>query len=264
MSAADVAVAGPGALTAPQQTRSARLAFAWSRLATDRPLAFLTLVLTLIAGCFAVAQAAPYWAEWLLAAVALAGLAAALRGAPAAWQAQVWCVCVLSIAVELLLSHVLRWYVYDSVPIPPYVPVGHGIVYLAALSLSSWIDAHPARRPAQRLFFAAIAASAVAAHLTGSADEVGLVASALLLVVAGAWRSRRSFLLAMWLLVSWLEVWGTAIGEWAWRDSALGLLQGNPPAGIVAAYIGMDCLVMLAARQRASSAGARPVAAGAA
>src|SRR5918912_2010504 len=65
---------------------------------------------------------------WLL-------LAALLRGEQPLVRTQTRVVVALATCVEYTFSPLLQAYVYRLGTVPPFVPPGHGLVYLAALTL---------------------------------------------------------------------------------------------------------------------------------
>ena len=64
------------------------------------------------------------------------------------------------------------------------------------------------------------------------------------------WRSRnRAIYAGVFLIVTALELYGTAIGTWHWsRDlPGLGIPDGNPPSGVASGYVWFDVMAMLVA-----------------
>ena len=68
----------------------------------------------------------------------------------------------------------------------------------------------------------------------------------------------------VFLVVAWLELYGTAIGTWEWAPiiPGTGVPQGNPPSGVASGYVWFDivalavapALIRLAGRIRTGSA----------
>ena len=51
---------------------------------------------------------------------------------------------------------------------------------------------------------------------------------------------------AVFLVVAWLELYGTAIGTWEWAVTIPGTAvpQGNPPSGVAAGYVWFDIVAI--------------------
>ena len=70
------------------------------------------------------------------------------------------------------------------------------------------------------------------------------------MVLLVALRRARLFFAAMYLLVAYLELCGTASGAWAWPAHLLGKAQGlssaNPPSGVAVFYslFDLSCLAL--------------------
>ena len=58
--------------------------------------------------------------------------------------------------------------------------------------------------------------------------------------------TRRSVYAGVFVVVVALELYGTAIGTWAWEPvvPGLGLTQGNPPSGVASGYVVFDVLAL--------------------
>ena len=50
----------------------------------------------------------------------------------------------------------------------------------------------------------------------------------------------------MFLVVAWLELYGTAIGTWEWAAviPGTGIPQGNPPSGVASGYVWFDIVAL--------------------
>jgi hypothetical protein len=169
-------------------------------------------------------------------------LVAILRRQARTVRVQVGVVIVLATCVEYAASPLLGLYTYRLHNVPMYVPPGHGLVYLAALSIGRSPLASRLRLPL--IGFALIACGAWAlwgAVLAPRQDLLGAVMYLFLvrfilvgrqpLVYAGAF-----------LVCSYLELVGTGIGAWRWalHDPAGALTIGNPPSGIPGGYCFLD------------------------
>ena len=79
-------------------------------------------------------------------------------------------------------------------------------------------------------------------------DVAGAVGVPLLLLFL--WRSRNGAIYAgIFLVVTALELYGTAIGTWRWAPTlpGLGISDGNPPSGVASGYVWFDVMAMLIA-----------------
>lgn len=192
-----------------------------------------------------------------------------LRPEAALVRTQTLVVVALATAVEYTFSPLLEAYVYRIGTVPFYVPPGHGLVYLAALALgrSALFQAH------RRLLVTAtvVVGGAWAVHGlldTARPDVLGAFWFVCLLGFL-AWGRSRMLYVGAFVVVSYLELVGTALGTWAWaaRDPVLGVVsQGNPPSGAAGGYGWFDLYALLVApwllrtvrRARARLTGRRP------
>lgn len=180
--------------------------------------------------------------QWLLGALSWLLLLALLRRADGLTRAQVAVVVVYATAVEYGFSAELGVYTYlhhALFPyIPPFVPPGHGLVYLAALRFGR--DPR-VRRQARWLVPVSITAVGVWALwgvlLASRTDVLGLLWFGCLVLFAR--RSREPAVYAgVAVVVTWLELVGTHWGIWAWalRDPTGLIGVGNPPSGAAGGY----------------------------
>lgn len=177
-------------------------------------------------------------------------LVALLRRQPVLIRVQTGVVVALATLVEYTFSPLLEAYVYRIGTVPLFVPPGHGLVYLAAACLghTTWVKAH-AR--------AAVAATVVVGGawavwgltLAPQRDDLGAFWFVCLLGFL-LWGRSRLLYVGAFAVVSWLEIWGTALGTWAWapHDPVLGVIgQGNPPSGAAGGYGWFDLYALLLA-----------------
>jgi hypothetical protein len=192
-----------------------------------------------------------------------------LRSEAALVRTQTLVVVALATAVEYTFSPLLEAYVYRIGTVPFYVPPGHGLVYLAALALgrSALFQAN------RRLLVAATVVLGGAWAVHGLLDHArpDLLGAFWYLCLLGflAWGRSRMLYVGAFVVVSYLELVGTALGTWTWaaRDPVLGIVgQGNPPSGAAGGYGWFDLYALLLApwllrtvrRVRARVAGRRP------
>jgi len=165
-------------------------------------------------------------------------------------RAQTVVVVVLATIVEYVFSGWLGVYVYRLDHVPAYVPPGHGLIYLAALTFG--------RLPVVRRHGSmAIKATVV---LAGAWALWGLVLSPRRDILGFLWylcllgflRWGKSTLLYVgaFVAVSYLEILGTTWGVWAWQpvDTIMGWVSmGNPPSIAAGGYGWFDLYAVLLA-----------------
>lgn len=186
--------------------------------------------------------------RWLGVATWVLLVVVALREAPLI-RMQAAVVVVFASAVEYTFSPLLEVYVYRFDNVPAYVPPGHGLVYLVALAIgrSPWV-----RERAKSLMAAVIAVGGAWALWglfgTGRIDALGAFWFACLVAFL-LWGPNRGLYLGAFLVVSWLEIVGTALGTWAWQThDPTGIVPiGNPPSGAAGGYGWFDLAALLLA-----------------
>jgi hypothetical protein len=176
---------------------------------------------------------------WLL-------LAAVLRGETRATRVQVGIVVVFASTIEYVFAGWLGVYVYRLHNVPSFVPPGHGLVYLAALSLGRSAFAH---RHARVVMTATVVLCggwvAWGLLLSERTDVLGALWFGCLLVFMRRGRTPLVYCGAF-VVTSYLELYGTGIGAWAWQShDPTGLLGiGNPPSGIAGGYCFFDAAAL--------------------
>jgi hypothetical protein len=189
-----------------------------------------------------------------------------LRGESRATRMQVAIVVVFASVVEYVFAGWLGVYVYRLGNVPAFVPPGHGLVYLAALVLGRSALAH---RHARVVITATVVTCGGWAlwglFVSARPDVLGALWFGCLLVFMRRGRTPLVYCGAF-VVTSYLELYGTGIGAWAWqaRDPTGLLTIGNPPSGIAGGYCFFDAAAIwltprLIARYTASRAGAGAV-----
>jgi hypothetical protein len=181
-------------------------------------------------------------ATWLV-------LAALLRRETPLARAQTLVVVGLATCVEFTFSPLLQAYVYRIGTVPLYVPPGHGLVYLAAMTLGRTPLFAVARRPLVALTIVVGAMWAASGLVGPRHDVLGAFWFACLLAFL-AWGPNPLLYVGAFVVVSYLELAGTALGTWAWAgtDPVLHVIgQGNPPSGAAGGYGWFDLYGMLLA-----------------
>lgn len=181
-------------------------------------------------------------ATWLL----LVGLLA--RERPLV-RAQTAVVVGFATCVELTCSPLLHVYTYRLDNLPAFVPPGHGLVYLAALALGRSALVRAWSRP---LVAAVVLGGGVWAlfgvTLAERPDALGAFWY-VCLVGFLLWGRSRTLYVGAFVVVSCLELLGTALGTWTWgvADPTGWVSIGNPPSGAAGGYGWFDLAAVLAA-----------------
>jgi len=152
---------------------------------------------------------------------------------------QVGVVVVFATAVEYTFSRWLGVYTYRLHDVPWFVPPGHGLVYLGALTMGRSALFMRHRRwlvPATLAIAGGYATWGL--FLSGRRDVLGAFWFACLALFLLRGRNPLVFVGAF-LVVTYLELLGTGLGAWTWqvRDPILGVVaMGNPPSGAAGGY----------------------------
>jgi len=212
-----------------------------ARKLTD-PLAFAGAVLLVIVAFLGLDRHASVDGQLAIGAATWAVLIASCLPLSPEERARVGLVVVVATGPEIIGSILLGAYVYRLENLPAFVPPGHGLVYLAGLRISR--SAPVLRNP--RAFVGAAAAlvaiwSIAGLTLLGRTDVLGAAAGAALIYMLV--RGHAAPLYAgVFLIVAFLEIYGTSIGAWHWVASVPGtpIGAGNPPSGIASIYVLFD------------------------
>jgi hypothetical protein len=207
----------------------------------------VVLLVAFSAAMLAVDQAVGPGGQAVLGLVTAAVLVAACRPLSVEERVQVAGVVLVATCFEVIGSVVWGLYRYRLGNLPAFVPPGHGLVYVTGLYLSR---VTPVVRHARRFVRLALVLGAAwgALGLSGSLGRVDVLGA-----VGVLWLSM--FLLrgpaptvyaAVFLVVAWLELYGTALGTWRWADAVpgFGIPDGNPPSGAASGYVLFDILAM--------------------
>ena len=216
-----------------------------------RELAVAGIVFSWIALGAGTDSGAGIWRQRLVGVLTWTLLVALLRGEKRSVRLQVVGVIIVATCVEYTASPFLGYYTYRLHNVPSYVPPGHGLVYLAALSIGRSQIAHLLSR--QLIGFTLIVCGAWAAWgvmLSPRRDVFGAIMY--LFLLRFTLRGSRPLVYAgAFLVTSYLELIGTGVGAWAWahQDPSGTLSIGNPPSGIPGGYCFLDAYgLMLAPR----------------
>jgi hypothetical protein len=161
------------------------------------------------------------------------------------------CVAIATVG-ELFLSLVWGLYTYRLGNVPMFVPPGHALMLMLGVSLTR-------RMPelAARTILGGAGAYTILAAVTGL-DTLAVPLYLMLAVSVLALPAHRRLFASSFILTLALELYGTALGNWAWRHEVpwVGLVTTNPPAIAGAFYCTLHALAIgagsvLAARRLA-------------
>ena len=209
---------------------------------TSAPLSFAAMVACVIAGFLALDHFATLNEQLLLGAATWIILLASVAPLSREDRSRALLVVVVATCAEVLGSIVLGAYTYRLENLPAFVPPGHGLVYLAGLriSQSESIRRHP--RAFVGAVIAIVAGWGIAGLvLLGRTDALGAITGALLIYVLLR-GSKATLYAGVFVMVAFLEIYGTSIGAWHWAATApdTPLPAGNPPSGIASVYVLFD------------------------
>src|SRR5215218_6201780 len=190
--------------------------------------------------------------QYALGLFTFAFLFVATRFSTRTERRQVWLTVTIATCVELFLSLVWGLYQYRWGNVPLFVPPGHGLLYLFALSATRtplMIDHGMAvRRVALTCATLwAIGGLTVEPMLVGRVDVLGALLWLIFVVLIR--RPRAVVYAASFFVAVELELVGTGFGNWAWATAApvIHLPSGNPPSVIAGGYCVLDAVVSKAA-----------------
>jgi len=206
------------------------------------PLPFAAMVLCVIASFLALDHYATQGEQLLLGGATWAILIASSLSLGPEDRARALLVVVVASCAEVLGSIVLGAYTYRLENLPAFVPPGHGLVFLAGLRISRSDLVRRHRQVFLGAVIGIVAAWGIAGLLLlGRTDMLGAITGALLIYVLA--RGRAATLYAgVFLMVGFLEIYGTSIGAWHWAATTpdTALPAGNPPSGIAGVYVLFD------------------------
>jgi hypothetical protein len=187
-------------------------------------------------------EGAGIWSQRLLGVFTWGLLVALLRGESRSVRYQVGAVIVAATMLEYTASPLLGLYTYRLHNVPSFVPPGHGLVYLAALTIARALTGTRAGLWFPRAVLVAGGAWALWGITLSSRPDTG--GALLYLILAGfILRGRAPLVYAgAFLVTAYLELVGTHVGTWAWahHDFAGMTTLGNPPSGIAGGYCFLD------------------------
>jgi hypothetical protein len=218
-----------------------------------RPYTFhITLALYLPILLYADTQIQTLTQQYALGLLTFAFLFVALRYSPRIERRQVWLMVGIATCVELFLSLVWGLYQYRWGNVPLFVPPGHGLLYLFALSATRTPLMIDRGRTVKYLALAcatlwAVGGLTVAPLLLGRVDVFGALFLPIFVMLMR--RPRALVYAACFFIAAELELVGTGLGNWAWATAApvIHVPAGNPPSVIAGGYCVLDAVVSKAA-----------------
>jgi hypothetical protein len=173
-------------------------------------------------------------------------LALACRSVSPALRVQTLVVVVVATCGEIVGSLVWGVYTYRLENLPSFVPPAHGLVYLAgaALARSTLL-----RGRLVGLALVLVVGWGIAGLTVLPREDVGgAIGAGLLALYLVRGRAPATYA-GVFLVVAWLELYGTAIGTWRWAAEIPGtaIANGNPPSGVAAGYVWFDIVALAAA-----------------
>lgn len=224
---------------APSSRRTVSTPWSATRL-VPAVLGWITLVLVIDARAPLAVQRGLGVATWLVLALLLAREAPLIR-------AQTLIVVAFASCIEYTFSPLLGVYSYRFDNVPAYVPPGHGLVYLAALAIgrAAYVRAHSRALTTVVL----VVGGCWAGYGVTLADRPDALGAFWFLCLAGflCWGPSPGLYVGAFLVVSYLEFAGTALGTWAWQShDPTGIVSiGNPPSGAAGGYGWFDLAALV-------------------
>jgi hypothetical protein len=208
-----------------------------ARVALIGAISVVWIVVVLVAD-----EGADIWFQRFLGLCTWALLLALLRGESRSVRYQVGAVIVAATMLEYSASPLLGLYTYRLHNVPSFVPPGHGLVYLAALTIGGALSGTRAGIWFPRAVLLVGGCWALWGALLSPRPDTG---GALLYVFLAAFilRGRAPLVYGgAFVVTAYLELIGTHVGTWAWaQHDFLGVTTlGNPPSGIAGGYCFLD------------------------
>jgi hypothetical protein len=211
-----------------------------------RPWVFCAFVVAFFLAVFRIDVAVGLHGQLLLGLATWLVFLAALRPLTPEGRLRALLVVVAATGMEVVGSILWGVYTYRLGNLPLFVPPGHGLVYLTgfALTQTRLVARH------QRAFLGLVAALALGWAVAGLTvlprlDASGALGMSVFLVFLAVGRARALYA-GVFLVVALLELSGTAVGVWAWKDVVPGLQlpSGNPPSGAASGYVLFDIVAI--------------------
>ena len=187
--------------------------------------------------------------QLVLGALTWAVLWLASRRVTPELRAQALVVVVVATCGEIVGSLIWGVYTYRLENLPSFVPPAHGLVYLAGAGLAGAARSDLARTWLVRAALVLVLGWGLAGvTVLPRADAGGALGAALLAVYLVRGRAPQIYA-GVFLVVAWLELYGTALGTWRWAAEIPGtsVSLGNPPSGVASGYVWFDIVALAVA-----------------
>ena len=150
-----------------------------------------------------------------------------------------WTCLVIATAGELFLSLLWGLYTYRLGNIPFFIPPGHVMLLILAISLAP----HLPKIAADAILAGAALYGLIAA--AAGVDTFALPLVVFLVIVAVSNPEHRPLYASTFVLALALELYGTWLGNWTWAREVpvIGLTTTNPPGIVSAFYAVLDAIV---------------------
>jgi hypothetical protein len=211
-----------------------------------RPWLFCAFVVTFFLTVFRIDVAVGIEGQVVLGVIAWLVFVAALVPLTPEGRLRALLVVAAATCMEVLGSIIWGVYTYRLGNLPLFVPPGHGLVYLTGLSLTQTrlVSRH------QGGFVLLVGGAALVWALAGltvlpRTDASGALGMSVFLAFLVFGRTRVLYA-GVFLVVAVLEISGTAVGVWAWKEAVPGLQlpSGNPPSGAASGYVLFDIVAI--------------------
>ena len=207
------------------------------------PLVTFAVVVVTIVAVLAVDQLVGHTGQLVLGLMTAAVLVVLLAVHPKTTRLQTLAVVGFATIGEVVGSLIWGVYAYRLDNLPAFVPPGHGLVYLAGLSLAALV-----RRRTGWLLVAAVSVAGIwgVAGVTVLPTPDASGDHWLRLSDRGPPVDAPPVYAGVFMVVVALELYGTAVGTWRWEPvvPGIGLSQGNPPSGVASGYVLFDVLAL--------------------
>jgi hypothetical protein len=184
-------------------------------------------------------QMVPFWGQTLVSAGLSALLLYWIRSGTREEQVMLISCVIYATLGECFLSLVWGLYDYRLENVPAFVPPGHALLLMLGViicaRLHDWVT-----------WFVPLAAAPFVLWLAVTGiDTFGALLFAVLIACMIFSRSRKLYAV-MFILSLAMEIYGTWLGNWAWRVDVpwLGMTTTNPPLAAGVFYCLLDFLVM--------------------
>jgi hypothetical protein len=189
------------------------------------------------------------WVQRLTGVLTWGVLLAVLSRESVLVRVQTAVVVAFATVVEYTFSPLLEVYTYRFDNVPMYVPPGHGLVYLAALAIGRTVWVRRNERDLTALVI--LVGGAYAAYGVFVAERTDALGAFWFLCLVGflVWGPSRGLYIGAFVVVTYLEIAGTALGTWTWQThDPTGLVTiGNPPSGAAGGYGWFDLAALTVA-----------------